>query len=626
MEARSRGEYREEELPSLRSLWVPIWVFDPEVPYIHWGNDAALAFWEATSQQELQARDFTGMSEASRARLRAMIEQVAAGHRPVDPWTFYPLGKPKRVQARRSAFRFQDGRLGLLTEALPVEDPHSASAVRALEALNYLSTMVTVHDAEGRSLLRNPAALQAFGPVEGGPRLGEAMLDLAPRERLRVALQGDEVFLEDVRMQTRQGPRWHRFEARWTSDPISGQRTVLTHEVCVDATHQAMQHLEQARAEAERAQRARSLFLASVSHELRTPLSGMMGVLELLRTAPLPPEHREHLDLLAGSSDVLLTVINDVLDFTKIDAGQLAIEQIPFHPTECLQAAVNLCALRAREKGLDLRVVADHGLPTETLGDPTRIRQILLNLLTNAIKFTPAGHIEVRAWAEAERLFYAIQDTGIGIDDDTRARLFEPFAQGAASTARRFGGTGLGLAISRRLASLLGGTLTFESARGQGSTFTLALPLPPAQPPVRRPSLRQATEGHPLRVLLVEDSPINRRVFSTLLQRRGHQVLVAEDGLAALQIVESRGDLDIVLMDIQMPVMDGVEATQRIRALPPPRGQIPVIALTADALREDFRDYQRAGFSEYLTKPIDWKLLLATIHRLVDEPAPPSLR
>lgn len=612
----------EADLAVLRDLWIPIWVFDPDSFSVHWGNEEALRFWGARSQRELREREFQSISEASLTRLKATMERLLAGLKPVESWTFYPLGKPKRVRLRQSLFRFADGRAGLLVEALPVETPPDPGALRAQEALHYLRTMVSIFAADGRPLLRNPAAIRAFGVIETGApeaRLGDAFVEPEARRRLFEQLGRGESFVDELRVRTLAGEGWHRIDARWTDDPVTGDRTILVYEVNVDASHETRIKLENARAEAERASSARSLFLASVSHELRTPIAGMVGLLELLRGGELPAEHREHVELLGSSVDLLLTVVNDVLDLTKIDAGQLVIEQIPFFLRECVQGAAALCAQRARDKGLALEVSLAPGVPERVVGDPMRLRQILLNLLTNAIKFTPAGRVELVVEVRpGERLALSVRDTGVGIDRETQARLFEPFVQGHASTSRRYGGTGLGLAIARRLAGLMGGELLLESEPGKGSVFCLLMPLERSTLPLASgaaSSGRPAEE--PLCVLLVEDNPTNRRVGVALLEKRGHRVLVAEDGEQAVRVLRERDGIDVVLMDIQMPVMDGVTATRVIRALPAPAGRVPIIALTADALREDLDHYLAAGFDEYLTKPVDWDVLFTAVRRLV---------
>ncbi|MGZ6253885.1 MAG: ATP-binding protein [Candidatus Binataceae bacterium] len=375
--------------------------------------------------------------------------------------------------------------------------------------------------------------------------------------------------------------------------------------------------LEQERARAERANAAKSDFLAVMSHELRTPLTGILGIADLLHTNPPAEEQRVWLRRLTQSARSLMDLLNDVLDFSKIEAGQMAIERIPFVPADVVDAVRSLMQPAATQKNLALAWnLVDTDAPV--VGDPTRIRQILVNLVGNAIKFTDHGSVTVTVTcergADGPHVILDVADTGIGIAPEKLDSLFEAFTQGDAGTTRRFGGTGLGLAICRRLTESMDGTISARSTLGQGSTFTVDIPLREADPaavPVRR-DFAIAGSTRKGRLLVAEDVETSRQVLVAMLERMGHSVETAADGALALEMAKHR-DFDLILMDMQMPLLDGAAATQAIRALGGNRSRIPIIALSADVLRESHDRFRAAGVSAVLSKPIDWAALGAEI-------------
>jgi len=378
--------------------------------------------------------------------------------------------------------------------------------------------------------------------------------------------------------------------------------------------------LRQARHEAEAGSRAKSVFLANMSHELRTPMHGLLGMLSLLKDTPLNADQQEQLRAAEDSGRHLLTVLNDILDVSKMEAGAISVQVEPVQLSRLLAELQELSWPPAQAKGLDLLLDREPGLPDWIAADPTRLRQILLNLLSNAIKFSERGRISLRLSRQADGqgrplLRCEVSDTGLGMDAATQAKLFQRFSQGDASSSRRFGGAGLGLEISRNLARLMGGDITVSSEPGLGSTFTLELPLEEGLPPqsganANGPPRRVALAEHqrPLRILVSEDHATNRAFLQAVLDRLGHQARFCENGFEALQALKAQ-DFDLVLMDLHTPVMDGFQATQAIRALPAPKSATPIFALSADAFEDSRQRALDLGMNDFLAKPVSVELL-----------------
>jgi signal transduction histidine kinase/ActR/RegA family two-component response regulator len=385
-----------------------------------------------------------------------------------------------------------------------------------------------------------------------------------------------------------------------------------------DAAEAAHRDADEARAAAERAAGAKSSFLAAMSHEIRTPLTSVLGMADLLATEDLAERQDRYVEAIRVSGRHLLTILNDILDFSRIEADRLELERIDFSLGGVLGELRSLVAPQAAERDLDVAFELDEGAPPTVRGDPTRLRQVLFNLLGNALKFTREGRISVAARQTARdgqvaRLRFEVRDTGVGIPPERQPALFEPFSQHDPSTTRRYGGTGLGLAICKRLVEAMGGAIGVESAPGAGSLFWFEVPLEvgdsaAAAAAARPPSDPGSTP--PLRVLVAEDMRMNRELLRAMLGRHGHEVAFAQDGAEAVELAR-RERFDLVLMDVRMPVMDGMEAARRIRRLPSPAGAVPILGLTANVMEAERRGCVEAGMDMILTKPVAWPELFA---------------
>ncbi len=421
---------------------------------------------------------------------------------------------------------------------------------------------------------------------------------------------------------------------------ISGLRNVRAAEALAAATEE----LERAKAAAEAANAAKSVFVATMSHEIRTPLNGVLGMTQAMSRDPLPAKQRERLDVIRQGGEVLLALLNDILDLARIETGRLELEDAVVDAAEVARGVAATFAPQAAEKCVAIRLDIAPEAEGGWRGDITRVRQILFNLVSNAVKFTQEGMVTVRlapAPGKNGGLVMEVTDTGPGIDADRLPTLFDRFAQGGGATARQYGGSGLGLAICRELAELIGGRIAVRSDPGRGATFTVTLPLQRApqnskagaapEPEDRDDFAALNALGRPLRVLAAEDNPMNQLVLKTLLGQVGITVAFAGDGAEALQLwrdaaaqsanggAKGDGAWDLILMDVQMPVMDGPTATRAIREAEAAAGagRIPIIALTANAMAHQHADYLAAGMDAVVAKPLQVAELLRAMAGVV---------
>jgi PAS domain S-box-containing protein len=509
---------------------------------------------------------------------------------------------------------------------------HQASKRRLNDSLNRyrilaenVTDVIMRTELDGRQQYVSPAALSVLGypPEELVGTLRQDFLkpeDAAGMDDIlaRMLAAPDRPQVVTLQVHRKDGrPIWLQTSAKLVYEQgepvavVSVSRDV-TEQVATDAA------LKEAKAAAEAANLAKAEFLANVSHEIRTPMNGVLGALHLLERESLSDEGRELIRQAGDCGRMLSQLLNDVLDFAKIDAGKLDLAPEPMNAGEALNAVAALLLGQARAKGVELRCeITGEDLWIEA--DPARLRQVIFNILGNAVKFTLQGSVVARlairpAGAGRRRVTLTVEDTGIGIAEDAQRRLFERFRQAESDTARRFGGTGLGLAISQVIARAMGGDIRCRSIEGVGSTFELEFEAPAAEPVVAEPTEEGVLEG--VRVLLVEDNATNRLVARTMLTRLGAHVDEAEDGVEGLRAARD-GAHDLILMDVQMPHMDGIDATRAIRGLAGAAADVPIIGLTANVMAHQRAQYLAAGMDGIVAKPISPAALLAEIGRLL---------
>ena len=406
-------------------------------------------------------------------------------------------------------------------------------------------------------------------------------------------------------------------------DKVAGFLTLITDVTDLKDTQTALleanEQLKERSRQAEAASRAKSAFLAMMSHELRTPMTGVIGMTDFLSETLLNEEQRLYIDTMRSSAQTLLAVLNDILDYSKIEADRLDLDCVPLDAVTLTAETIRLFWPKAEENANSINLDTNSITSLPVKGDPTRIKQVLGNLVSNAVRFTTNGKITIRLHyvdiGERIQLEFEIEDTGIGISETDIGRLFLPFSQTDAGAARKFGGTGLGLAISKRLVELMGGEISVTSKPNHGSTFRFTCLVDRGKQEDLAVGHHETVYVRPMSILLAEDNSINRMIVKVGLENRNHAVTMVENGAQACDVAAAR-QFVVILMDMQMPVMDGTEATKRIRALPPPFSEVPIVALTADALPEHRAAYMEAGLTDFLTKPVEWSEVDIVLARL----------
>jgi len=429
----------------------------------------------------------------------------------------------------------------------------------------------------------------------------------------------------EYRDRTSSRPGWRRLRVTWQGVPAKsgGLWDVL-------GTAQDITELAEARDAALRGEKAalaaaeaKSQFLANISHEFRTPMNGVLGILHLIRADPPPAERQRLIDQALAAAGGLSELLNDIIDFSDVEAGRLALAPEPMDPVEALSGVLATFQGAAEAKGVALAQTCQDGIGW-VAADGARLRKIFFHLIGNAVKFTPKGRVDARLTAvgegEARRLRIEVCDTGVGVAPEARATLFERFNQADSSPTRKFGGPGLGLAVTRRLAKLMGGGIGFSSEPGKGSTFWVEISAPAASPPLAALAADEDAWLAGVKVLVVEDNPINRLVATRMLVQLGAEVFTAENGAEGVAAMES-ASFDLVFMDIQMPVMDGCEASRRIRAMGLPKSAVPIVATTANVLPGQLAAYKACGINGVVAKPISPAALLAEVVKVAQAAA-----
>ena len=612
--------YQQRDFEVFHCLPNPIWIFDIDREAMVWANGAALKLWNADSLEALLARDFSDTSEATKERLgnyRRLFEQNESV---TEQWTFYPNGNPCVVVCTCSGIPIEGDKTALLVNGRPISKTDiEPDVLRCVEAVHHTSLMVTIFSTKAELLLQNPSASRTFGPEAGGfikrfcnPDLGESLW--------RRVLEGESVSVE-AEFDTRSGRRWHGIDCNLTRDPLDGSKVVLCNQIDIDDLKHTELRLEKAMVKTEEMAKIKSNFLANMSHEIRTPLNGVLGMAELLAETNLSQGQRECVDHMMDAAQILRILIDDILDYSKLEAGRLTIQPQPFSLQKCFQTCAALVLPQAKAKNLQFETRCQVPADLMLVGDEVRLCQILINILGNAVKFTHRGGIQFETrllkLEEAQcHLCFEIRDTGIGIAHDDQQKLFSRFTQLNTSLRRGQTGTGLGLAICRQLVGLMNGAIHLKSRQGKGSIFTVELTLPVNQGPVdlKTSSVTAAGPSKPFRVLLVEDNRTNQMVACRMLKKVGCQCIVANNGAEAVMVFPEQ-KVDLVLMDVVMPVMDGITATQKIRKLETPGVRTPIVALTANVMKEEKDRYLASDMDGFLPKPLDLKSLSALISK-----------
>lgn len=592
----------------LEGIETAVWIYDFTAGSIIWSNPAAQRLWEADSAEDLAARDLTAdMSESVAAKLQHYREDFRdASASVVETWSFYPKGIPHRVKVKCRGVWLNDDAPAMLVEVIE-QERSEADNTRSVEALLHTTVMISLYSEDGTWLYGNPAARAAFGGGVHG--LTERIVPSDAAEAFKAELydKGSASLTAEVRRSD--GVRWHEIVGKLCRDAVTGQRALLISESDVTAVQTARFAHQQAEQAAIEATQQKTEFLTTMSHELRTPINSVLGVTELLDAKLIDPEHRALLDMIKDAGQTLLKTITGILDLSKIEEGQLVLEQIEFRPSDLVPQLRSIHGATASANETRLTLSTTGSVEQPRLGDPHRIEQVLNNLIGNAIRFTRGGEVLVEiACQTPDALDLKVSDTGLGMTEDQSNRIFEKFAQAETATARTHGGSGLGLAITRGLVEAMGGQITLTSAPNQGTTVTVTLPhVPLAQPSMQAAAMQTAAtppDGQ-ICVLAAEDDMTNQMVLRGLLSTMDIVIDIASSGEEALDHYRAK-HYDLLMLDINMTRMDGMQTLQAIRAFEADSGrrETPAIAVTANVFHHQIESYLKAGFQAHLGKPL----------------------
>eukprot|EP00980_Cylindrotheca_fusiformis_P002367 scaffold543_cov119-Cylindrotheca_fusiformis.AAC.34 len=626
--------YSREDMDLFNALEHPVYVFDIINKSMWWANHQAVKLWDAESLDSLLERDFAkDMSKASEQGMLNYLRRFEKGERARYSCTLYPNGVKTTTKETCSGIKIEPGRVAILCEcdlvAQNKEDVDHAS-LRGVEMLRHLPIAVSQFDMNGTLIEQNPEALSLFGEPKCCVNeksedpcdcFSQRFVDQAQGGDLLKQVQEDGTDCSiEAQLYTVKGPRWYSIRVRKSID-------VVSQEPCILYSARDITEVVNAKQEADRLNMEKNEMLAVLAHEIRTPLHQMIGYIDLLARMDQTPEQMETIRQLQSSSTALSSVVNDVLDLTKLEAGKMEIERIAFDPSAVCAGCVQTIESLAEEKGLALRCDVQSSIfGGLVMGDPNRIRQIILNFLSNAVKYTDRnGEITIKLKASPQSgkedrrrvLTFSVKDTGIGISKEQRDRIFCKYFQATVSTGRQFGGTGLGLAICKCLAEAMGGSIEVQSELYKGAEFVVHIPVDVCDQTKNMPDLDLAKEEKEdlaprqlLNVLVAEDNRVNQKLVVSMLKHVGHMATVVENGQEAVAEVENGTvPYDMILMDIQMPVMDGIEATKLIRSNGWTKSRLPIVGLTASFQTAQLKDYKKIGMNHCIAKPVRMKIL-----------------
>ncbi len=515
-----------------------------------------------------------------------------------------------------------------ITERKQIEEKVKLNEKRYRDLFNYSQALICTHDLEGKLLSVNPAICKIIG-YEQEELIGRNIKEFIPTERVEYF---DKTYLNEVlgtgqaegvfSIVCKNGEHIFLLFQNYMVEEDSSTPYIIGFSQDITNRIRAERELIKAKEETERASRVKEVFLANMSHEIRTPMNGILGIGSLLYKTHLTPKQSEYTKLILESADNLLHIVNDVLDFTKIESGKVELEYIPFNIEEKIASTLKTFVFKIEEKGLEL--IFDNQITKDKIiiGDPFRLGQILNNLISNALKFTEYGKITLLAREEAkneeESVFeFVITDTGIGISEENLTHIFDEFVQASSETSRKYGGTGLGLSITKNLIEMQGGCIKVTSELNKGTCFTVQIPYKSGNISLLKPEKEEVTYNslEKKKILVAEDVAINQIIVKQILSDWGHNVVVVNNGQEAYE-AHQRQDFDLILMDIHMPDVDGYEATQMIRRLNDTnKAAVPIIALTANAFKQETERFAEAGFNDYITKPFTEQVLFECIKK-----------